>query len=118
MTIILRRSKIIAAASRGLARAQWAANFQSVRNRPVPSLARVAWLERPIVRIRDERETKGAEFRPPASPDRSHHKSPQGAAKLPAPWGIRSSCRLAASFRRVALHYLRRACCTHAIGCC
>jgi hypothetical protein len=41
------------------------------RHAATPSLARVRWLERPIVPIRDERETKGAELQPPASLDRS-----------------------------------------------
>ena len=68
MAFVWKRAAVIAAGIKGRRKA--ATTAYAARQRPI-TLARVAWLDRPIIPIKDKRETLGADFdKQSAQPER------------------------------------------------
>jgi hypothetical protein len=74
MVFVWKRAQVIAAGIKGRRKAAMAT--YATRSRPI-TLARVLWLERPIIPVKDKRETLGAEYRAEQPAGQPEHKTAQ-----------------------------------------
>ena len=88
MTIVWRRLAIVAAGKRGRARAKLAAGWNQAA-RATPSLARVRWLERPVI-LETERERTG---KTPRATSEIASPAPQAWPSFAQPHRRRHACR-------------------------